>query len=73
MFIFDASNVIVMTLHTPKISSTAQEIIESGSTLAATEQEMENSTSTSILVGSFLKLMAVKCLSSDLERLKVNW
>ena len=42
-------------------------------TFAATEHDMENSTSTSILVGSFLKLMAVKCLSSDLERLNVNW
>ena len=41
--------------------------------LAGTEQVMEKSTSTSLLVGVFLKLMPRKCESSILLRLKVNW
>ena len=38
-------------------------------TLAGTEQLIWKSTSTSALVGMFLKLMAVYCLSSGLLRL----
>ena len=40
--------------------------------LAETEQVIEKSTSTSVLVGVFLKLMPRKCLSSVLDKLKVN-
>jgi hypothetical protein len=42
-------------------------------TFAGTEQVIEKSTSTSIFVGVFLKFIPVKCLSSDLLRLNVNW
>ena len=40
--------------------------------LAGTEQVMLKSTSTSCLVGVFLKLIPRKCLSSALLKLKVN-
>ncbi len=41
-------------------------------TFAGMEQWTWKSTSTSILVGVFLKLMAVKWRSSTFDRLKVN-
>ena len=42
------------------------------STLAGTEQVIEKSTSTSRLVGIFLKLIPLRCLSSALLKLNVN-